>query len=209
MNGNFFSGWFLYPLFMIVIISGCTTVSKQYEYSSTSSITITEKELLSGKAIFGKALLDADLPEENVISLTTEMKNFLEKNVLNTNGAEARARKLSKALFDDDKLGMSYNFSRTYTASEAFANKTGNCLAFSYLFAAFAKESGLKVAFQEVEIPPEWDSVSDDLLMTSRHVNVRLLLRGRDDLTIDINRVGIPAENKVNLLNEDRAVALY
>jgi hypothetical protein len=152
---------------MIVIISGCTTVSKQYEYSSTSSITITEKELLSGKAIFGKAL------------------------------------------FDDDKLGMSYNFSRTYTASEAFANKTGNCLAFSYLFAAFAKESGLKVAFQEVEIPPEWDSVSDDLLMTSRHVNVRLLLRGRDDLTIDINRVGIPAENKVNLLNEDRAVALY
>ena len=46
----------------------------------------------------------------------------------------------------------------TRTASETFRARRGNCLSFSNMFVAMARDVGLDVQFQEVEIPPDWTS---------------------------------------------------
>ena len=67
-------------------------------------------------------------------------------------------------------LDFDYEPSLTLTAADTFNHRTGNCLSFTAMFIAMAREAGLKAWFQEVKLPPEWSSVNDTFLV-SMHVN--------------------------------------
>lgn len=198
-------------LILLTVTAGCKTSSNGdipiISYSAVHEYS--EEELLSGEVIFGQKLADEDLPDVAVITLNQEMEDFLDEYVMNTRGSSARAKRLANALFDQDKLGMTYDASQTFTSIDAFGNKVGNCLAFSYLYSAFAKKAGLNTSFQEVEIPLVWNSGGEDFVVGTRHVNVVLSQGGKTDLVIDINRVGLPDDYKVKPMRDDHAVALY
>ena len=200
----------LFSLFALSILSACkSTGLSTVDIVYSSKINYTEDELLSGSAIFGKHITDDELPSEAVISLSPEMEEFLEKHVMTARTSSGRAQNITRALFDENKLGMTYDFTQTLTAQQAFDSAVGNCLAFSYLYAAFAKEAGIKVEYQEVEIPPAWDAAQEDLLITSRHVNIVIPRRGGADMVVDINRVELPYNYKAIPMSEDHVIALY
>lgn len=196
---------------LLMVTAGCKTSSNgdMLIISYSAAHEYSEAELLSGEIIFGEKLTDEDLPEVPVIALNQEMEDFLEEHVMRTRGTSAKAKKLAKALFDPNKLGMRYDPRQTYTAIDAFDHKMGNCLAFSYLYTAFAKKAGLNTSFQEVEIPLVWDSAGEDFRTVSRHVNVLLSQGGREDLVIDIDSVSVGDDFKVKPLSEEHAEALY
>lgn len=123
------------------------------------------------------------------MAMSLEMNAFLEQYVADTLNNESRAKKLSNAIFPEEALGLKYNPLLTSTAMITFDVGAGNCLSFSYLFVAMAKEIGLDVQFQEIHILSEWNFTNDAIYVESRHINVRVNLYGKGDLIIDIHSV--------------------
>ncbi len=81
----------------------------------------------------------------------------------------------------------------TRNAAQAFAARSGNCLSLVIMTAAFAKEMGLPVAYQNVYVDETWSRIGD-IYFSIGHVNLTLGRRHdptsvRDDeadlLTID------------------------
>lgn len=196
---------FILALSMLIMMSACVTVSEEY-YTGNE---ITPSELLSGQAILGMPVKSGDLPDDNVLAMTAKMDAFLNEYIPSNLTAPSKARKLNDALFNKNKLAMIYEVGQTYTAQQTFENKTGNCLSFAYLYSVMAKKLGLDVIFQEVDILPEWDRASDQLLISSRHVNLRLKIYGSDDLVVDIDQINLNRFYKTTAITQSHAVALY
>jgi len=95
----------------------------------------------------------------------------------------------------------------TLTAREAFRTRRGNCLTFSNLFIAMAREAGLQAWYREVEIPPEWSSV-DDTLLVSMHVNAAMSDDG-DQYVIDVSRREEKPGDRVRRLSDREAEAQF
>lgn len=81
-------------------------------------------------------------------------------------------RQLINALYRGD-LKLEYDAESTRTAAEAFDARSGNCLALVLMTAAFAKEVGLPVHYQQLVRTEAW-SRADQLYIGIGHVNLRL-----------------------------------
>jgi len=119
------------------------------------------------------------VPEANLMGVSQGMKELIAKRIPLDERPERRLDRLFKVLRYDPDYAVQYDSDATYTAEEVYQHRRANCLAFSAMFIALAREAGLEAYFQEVELPPEWDALSDDTLVQYRHVNVKVKwLRG-------------------------------
>lgn len=192
---------------LVLFLSGCSSFETQDPFYSAA--VVSRSDLLSGKALFGERAEMLALPEDHVLELNDKMRAYLQRYVPRNYARNIRVRVLARMIFGKGTLGMEYNASKTYTAQEAFLKTEGNCLAFSYLFIALARERGLKVSFQEVEIPPEWSDAGDELYYISRHVNVLIQMKEIKDLVIDIDRVNYKTHYRAWKISDKNAIALY
>jgi Tfp pilus assembly protein PilF len=94
---------------------------------------------------------------------------------------------LLNALYSKSDLQLEYDSSRTRTAAETYAARSGNCLSLVIMTAAFAKELGMTVRYQSVEIEESW-SRSSGLYLVSSHVNIVLGHRPRAAFDDSANR---------------------
>ncbi len=197
----------VFSLLILLVLGGCSVVKTQDPvYSAT---VITRADLLSGEALLGPKAKDMILPEDHVMQINDNMRQYLNRYVPRNYVETVRVKVLSRMIFGQGALGMTYDASQTHTARDAFLKAEGNCLAFSYLFAALAREQGLKVSFQEVEIPPEWSSAGDELYYLSRHVNIRIHMKEVRDFVVDIDRVNYKSHYRAWTISDDNAIALY
>ncbi len=197
----------VFSLLILLVLGGCSVVKTQDPvYSAT---VITRADLLSGEALLGPKAKDMILPEDHVMQMNDNMRQYLNRYVPRNYAETVRVKVLSRMIFGQGALGMTYDASQTHTARDAFLKAEGNCLAFSYLFAALAREQGLKVSFQEVEIPPEWSSAGDELYYLSRHVNIRIHMKEVRDFVVDIDRVNYKSHYRAWTISDDNAIALY
>ena len=99
-------------------------------------------------------------------------------------------RGLIDALYKKGELRLEYDASVTRTAAQTFEAKRGNCLSLVLMTAAFAKELGLNVNYQNVAVDPAW-SRKGALYFASNHVNLTLGRRHSDPSRVssDDNRV--------------------
>lgn len=110
---------------------------------------------------------------EDVFALSAEMKRYLRDDMAPLLRREGRQRGLLQALGQRAKLRLEYDAERTRNAGEAFAARSGNCLALVVMTAAFAKALDLPIAFQSAYVDETW-SRSGDLYLRSGHVNVTI-----------------------------------
>lgn len=124
---------------------------------------------------------------------------------------------LVDALYSKTDLQLEYESRTTRTASETYAARRGNCLSLVIMTAAFAKELGMQVRFQSVDIESSW-SRSAGLYLSSSHINVALGQRPGDNMgAYDVNRLLVvdflAREDAANFrtrdLDEADVVALY
>jgi len=196
-----------FSLLILPILGGCSVLKTQDPVYSAA--VITRADLLSGEVLLGPKAKGMTLPEDHVMQINDTMRQYLNRYVPRKYAETMRVRVLARMIFGQGALGMTYDASQTYTARDAFLKTEGNCLAFSYLFAALAREQGLKVSFQEVEIPPEWSSVGDGLYYLSRHVNIRIHMKEVRDFVVDIDRVNYKSHYRAWKISDDNAIALY
>jgi tetratricopeptide (TPR) repeat protein len=104
-------------------------------------------------------------------------------------------------------LDFDYDPQVTLQADEAFAARTGNCLTFSSLFIAMAREAGLEAWYQEIVIPPKWRAVNDTLLV-SMHVNAVVKDNGKR-YTVDVSRRKPHRKDVARRLSDLEAEAQY
>lgn len=113
-------------------------------------------------------------PDDMVLptQLTPEMVTWVNETVSSKGTVEKRLRSLLHALLDPDEgLGLQYEGNFTGTAAQVFQSRKANCLGFTQLYVALAREIGLNVYFLQVRDLHSYYQ-EGDLVISSGHVTV-------------------------------------
>ena len=148
-----------------------------------------------------------EIPSVDLLRMSPEIKDFSNAYGRSYRRAENRAWTLAHAAMDPYLLDFEYDPSITLPADQAFTARKGNCLTFSSLFIAMAREAGLDAWYQEVKIPPVWSNVNDTMLV-SKHVNAVVQDRLRR-YTVDVSGRQSQAVEQVRRLSDSEARAQY
>ena len=170
-------------------------------------VQITPDELLAGAGLDLSEAPPDLVPETTVLSLSPEMRQFLEENVDRKASGSLKVYQLAHAIISDETFGLEYD-DTTRTASEAFRIRRGNCLSFSNMFVAMAREVGIEVHFQEVEIPPDW-TFKHDAYLLNRHVNILADLGRNRKQVVDFNIEDFRASYDMRSISDRRALAHF
>jgi Flp pilus assembly protein TadD len=150
---------------------------------------------------------EAPVPlDEDPLRASAEMMQFLETKVSRGSDSLERLQTLVQVVFRDNELKFSYE-PQTRTAADTFSKKSGNCVSFTFLFVAMARQLGLDARFREVDIAPMWAQVGD-LVSLSGHVNVAVFIGGRGysvDLFPQVNRIELGGR----IVSDERAFAHF
>lgn len=186
----------------ISLLAGCS-ISKYAD-----EIPLTRAELLSGTALYSMEITDKWLPQVDILYIDDDMRRFLEEHVPYSGSREHRLRLLLSAMLDQGLMNVEYDTDKTLTASETFKQKTGNCLSYTNLFVALAREVGLNVHYQQVEVPPLWTR-NGDYVMLNRHINVVVNNDREHDYLVDFNLADYSGNYDVAVVDDDSAFAQY
>jgi tetratricopeptide (TPR) repeat protein len=185
----------------IVFLTACASPTIAPESNTLSAEVLLRAEPLTG---------EADVPELNdidVLALDQGMLTFLDKHVNREHPRLLKLHDLLHAIMTEGSFGLEYD-EITRTAQETFQARLGNCLSFTNMFVAMAREVGIEVAYQKVEIPPSW-SLEGDTYVLSRHVNVIIDLGGRRTREVDFNIDDFNSSYDRQLISDERALAYY
>jgi Flp pilus assembly protein TadD len=169
---------------------------------------ITADELLAGTALGAPTgPTTAIAAPAEILAVSGEMKAFLDKHVDRTAAGPLKLRLLVAAIVDTEAFGLTYD-DTTRTAAETFHNRRGNCLSFSSMFVAMARELGLDAQFQEVDVPPDW-TLDKDTYVLNQHVNVHVDLGMAGMKIVDFNIGDFKASYEMRQIADARALAHY
>ncbi len=142
----------------------------------------------------------------NPLEINSEMKDFLAQNIDRSVDSLQQVRDLVRIVFQENKLGFTY-YPATRTAIETFTQRNGNCVSFTYLFIALARQLGLDARYREVDIVPLWSKIGN-LVSLSGHANVAVFIGGRGyvvDLFPEVNRIELDGR----VVSDARAIAHF
>jgi lipoprotein NlpI len=148
-----------------------------------------------------------DIPDVDLLATTPEMEAFVDRHSHRGKGEQSKTWALAWAALDPYILNFDYDPQVTLPADQAFERRVGNCLSFSAMFVAMARKAGMHTYFQEVEIPPTWSNVDDNLLV-SKHVNAIVYNKGHT-FTVDISRRKTREIERTRRLSDEEARAQY
>jgi tetratricopeptide (TPR) repeat protein len=169
---------------------------------------ISEQELLSGAVIFGEPIDIADIADPGIFQLDDEMRAFVAEHVDSDRPDRDRMRRLLNGMIETGLMSLDYNDTKTKTARETFHDRIGNCMSFTSLFVALAREANLDVSFQTVEIPPVWYSDSD-LIILNNHVNTLVRQKFEGEVIVDFNVMDLKGDYETKVVSDEYALALY
>jgi tetratricopeptide (TPR) repeat protein len=169
--------------------------------------------LLSGEMLLGEIIDVSDIRTDGILALNEEMRDYVAAKVGNDPQARSRLGKLVRGLIDDGFLTLEYDPNLTLSAMETFQGRQGNCLSFSILFAALAREADLNATFQMVDIPPSFLKDGETVLLNN-HINIRVEGIRRDinfagDYVVDFNTAEYNGNYDTKKVDDDYAIALY
>jgi Tfp pilus assembly protein PilF len=118
----------------------------------------------------------------DLFTLSPEMHAYLHSPSFQ-NRLQKRGKQygLLEALYNGSKTGLKLDYDATYTrnAAETYRDRAGNCMSLVIMTAAFARELGMTVRYQNVLLDESW-SRSGGLYLMSGHVNLVLASRAPD-----------------------------
>lgn len=143
-----------------------------------------------------------------VLALPDALRADFHARVLDVPHGEAqRLQRLVDYLFAPEHLGMQYQPDATYTVAEAYAARRANCLSFTLLTVALAREAGLDAYGQEIAETLAWRKI-DQTIYRSNHVNAGVTVR-RKRLTVDVAWDDVIATEPPRAIDDARLFAHY
>jgi Flp pilus assembly protein TadD len=163
--------------------------------------------VLAGAALSRVEDAPALVDDREVLAVSPEMHDFLKTNVHRKASGQVRLQELVEAIVGAREFGLQFDES-TRTAAETFRQRRGNCLSFSNLFIAMAREVGLEANFQEVDIPPDW-TVRNGTFVFNRHINVTVELGAAGTQAVDFNIGDFRSSYDRRTISDSRALAHF
>ncbi len=170
-------------------------------------------DLLSGQLLFGEPVDISGIRSDGIFALNDEMRDYVASRMASNSPARSRLKRLIQGMIEDGLLSLDYDPNLTYTARETFQNRQGNCLSFSILFVALAREADLDVTFQIVDIPPNYRA-DGEMILLNNHINV-LVNEIRSDVNfnqyyvVDFNSAEFNGNYDTRRVTDNYAIALY
>ena len=166
-----------------------------------------EAELVSGAALeLAPPASPLIVPtRDEVFALDAEMRALLAP-LADIRDPRHKLLTLSEAL---EQHGM---FSREYaevtrTASAAFHDRQGNCLSFTMLFVALAREAGLTASYQTVQVQPTW--ANDGQVVIASHVNAVVRTGFGEETIVDFNIRAATGDHVSRRVSDAYALGLF
>lgn len=131
---------------------------------------VDTESVLGGAAILGHPVDIGSLPEEDLLALAPEMRDYLAMVAPEASPPRRLAELISA--FGRSEFRVHYDDSSTLTAAETYRQQRGNCLAFTLMMVAMARELGADAYFNQVEVPPVWGHEDEQTFVVYRHINM-------------------------------------
>jgi Flp pilus assembly protein TadD len=166
--------------------------------SLAACVTAPPEPMVKPQTLFNDALFappsDKIDPAE-VFAFDNNMQDFLDHEVSHRAFMVGRVGALYEGLYGKDPKHFGYNALQTRTAGDVFRSRSGNCLSYTIMTAAFAKRMGLPVQFHQVDMGEVWD----------RNNNIEYRI-GHVNLTVGENSVTSPDSAKLfDFVNPEEA----
>ncbi|MEQ8859200.1 MAG: tetratricopeptide repeat protein [Pseudomonadales bacterium] len=172
-----------------------------------------EPSLISGERLFGEPLAVEELPRYDILEPSANMRKYVAATVGDIRSSSRRFRELFRNLSQDGYFKAVYSADTTLTAADAFQSRGGNCLSYTNMFLALAREAGLTAEYQIVDVPPSWDADSGFLI---RYTHINVLVRGvsldyrpGDSIVIDFNDVHPDPDYPQQVVSDAYAESLF
>lgn len=146
-------------------------------------------------------------PDE-LLTLPDALRQRFHEEVLSH--APTPARRLDammRFLYDEDGLGMRYAVDATHDVGEAYRTRQANCLSFTLLTIALAREAGFDAYGQHHERILAWRQ-QDSNLVLSNHVNAGIRIRHRQ-YTVDVASDSVVVQDAPARMTDTELAALY
>ncbi|WP_193165069.1 tetratricopeptide repeat protein [Microbulbifer hainanensis] len=162
---------------------------------------------ISGEAILGRPLDPARLPDDQPLTLTPQLRAYL-ATIAPGRRPDQRLAALIRA-FEAREFHVDYDSESTLTASETYAERRGNCMAFTLMMVAMARELGADAYFNQVDVPPVWGQDEPQSFVIYRHINmVSESSRGRR--VVDFNLAAYdPVYDQIKLTDTEALAQYY
>ncbi|WOX04783.1 tetratricopeptide repeat protein [Microbulbifer pacificus] len=186
--------------FLLLLLAGCGGMSPAPE----SPIDLPW--LLSGEALFAEPVEPESLPDDDILGLEPQLRGYLAQ-VAPGESPQQRLVALLRG-FENRDFTVQYQADRTLTASETYYQQQGNCMAFTVMMVAMARELGADAYFNQVEVPPVWEHAESHTFVVYRHINmVSETSRGRR--VVDFNLAAYDPVYDQRKLTDTEAFAQY
>lgn len=118
-----------------------------------------------------------------------------------------RLQRLAAFMFEPQGLAMFYRSDATYTVEQTYAAREANCLSFTLLFLALAREAGLDAYPQVIEETLGWDQ-RDSTIYRNIHINAGVRIGGHR-YTVDVASDSVIARHHPEQVSDQRLLALF
>ena len=190
---------------VLLLISGCASTGPRLKNVTDAEM----KRVLSGSELLLDTAKITKLPERDVLGLTDDMKGFVRRAVSRDRGQGANLKAILAAIISPHRLGLAYDGTATFTASETFKHRRANCLSFTTMLVSMLRYAGLQAEFNDVDIPPVWDLQNNNMLVMYRHVNAIVTFPDGGREVVDFNMEEYNNHYPQHRIRDEVAIAQY
>ncbi len=109
-----------------------------------------------------------------LLKIDEPMRRFFGERLRRPHGHSGdQLRALMESLLQPEGLHFAYDAEGTFDARETFRQRRGNCVSFSFLVVAVAREFGYTASFQSAANSVRWERFGDRIVSV-HHLNVRV-----------------------------------
>lgn len=147
-------------------------------------------------------------PPEQVMALPEPLREQFRQWVMaRRSSPSARLDRMVEFMFSPEGLGMAYQYDATHTVAQAYATRRANCLTFTLLAVALAREANLEAYGQQIDETLAWRQEENTVFRTN-HVNAGVLIHQRK-LTVDVAWDLVIARHPPERIDDARLIAHY
>ncbi len=123
-----------------------------------------------------KDTLNTDHPDriEQVLWVNDQARQLVQEQ-FSTGSRSRRIEKLANWLISPEGQGMTYDVEANLTPNQAIEQQLGNCLSFTILLVTLAKDIGITLAYNDVDLPTRWELEQESNLVFYRHINAKFV----------------------------------
>lgn len=203
--------YFFLHLLLVVLLSSCTT-----PYSHSSLIIIDTQSLYLDRQFVGFSEINIESANE-VFGIDVEMRKVVEQELLPIKNYKKRATQLLQHIFSNNNINLTYQDNANLTAIQTYHSQVANCMSLTIMAYALAKEAGLEVKFQQLEVPEYWIRNGNynqlaghvNLVITRPEKRSRFKYFSNEILEIDFDPLITKKLFPRKIINQPRVLAMF